>query len=128
MAPLQAAAAAAWHDLRPHMAEFDTVVVPGDMHGAPIGGAIASNLDMPLMVVCTRRHFCVVSHIVTIGDVRPDARLLYVDDWFWGGASKHRTLRALKVRRFLRYMNQSAGSPVVATYATATREYTEVTG
>jgi hypothetical protein len=125
--PLRKVSRECWTDLAPHRSDFDAIVVPGDMHGAPLGGVIAEALDVPLMVVCTRRHFCVVSHIVTIGDVRPDARLLYVDDWMWGGASLHRTLRALRTRRFFRYLNQSEKSPVVAAYATATRKYTEVT-
>lgn len=117
----------AYVDLWKRREDFAAVVVPGDMHGAPIGGVIAAVLNMPLMVVCTRRHFCVVSHIVTIGDVAPSARLLYVDDFFWGGASRHRTLRALRQRRFFRYLNQSEKSPVTAAYAVATRTYTEVT-
>jgi orotate phosphoribosyltransferase len=105
----------AWYDLLPHEDEFDAIVCAGDMHGVAIASAIASVLERPLMIVCVRDHACVDSHIVTIGDVDPRMRFLYVDDWFSFGASKKRTFA---------YMNQSAKARIVATYAAATREYT----
>ena len=103
-------------DLEPHLDEFDAIVCAGDMHGAPIAGAVAAMLNKPLMIVCTERHDCCVSHIVTIGDVHPSMRFLYVDDWFSFGASMRHTLD---------YMNQSAPANVTATYAAALREYKE---
>jgi phosphoribosylpyrophosphate synthetase len=114
-------------DLIPHRDEFDAIVCAGDMHGAPIAGAIASWLNKPLMIVCEERHRCCVSHITTIGECRPEHRYLYVDDWFSHGASLAHTLRVLKRsrRRMFRYLNQSAPANVVATYAAVPREYKE---
>jgi phosphoribosylpyrophosphate synthetase len=119
----------AYDDLQPHAGEFDAVVCAGDMHGAPIAGAVAAMLNKPLMIVCTERHRCCVSHIVTIGDCRPEHRYLYVDDWFSHGASLAHTLRVLKRsrRRMFRYLNQSAPANVTATYAATLREYKETT-
>lgn len=113
-------------DLSLHTGEFDAIVCAGDMHGAPIAGALASWLSKPLMIICTERHCCVVSHIVTIGDCRPDHRYLYVDDWFSFGASRRHTFKAVQRRsrkRMFRYMNQSERSPIVATYAATLRKY-----
>jgi orotate phosphoribosyltransferase len=107
----------AWEDLTPRTGEFDAIVCAGDMHGTPIAGAIASVLEKPLMIVCTGSHDCCVSHIVTIGDVDPDMRFLYVDDFFKFGASRKHTLG---------YMNQSEHSPVVAAYAVAKRKYERI--
>lgn len=113
-------------DLRRYRGDFDAIVCAGDMHGAPIAGAVAAMLDKPLMIICTERHCCVVSHIVTIGDCRPDHRYLYVDDWFSFGASRRHTFKAVQRRsrkRMFRYMNQSERSPIVATYAATLRKY-----
>jgi hypothetical protein len=107
----------AWEDLLPHRGEFDAIVCAGDMHGAPIAGAIASVLETPLMIVCTGGHDCCVSHIVTIGECTPDQRYLYVDDFYEFGASRARTFA---------YMNQSKHSPVVATYAVNHRNYERI--
>jgi hypothetical protein len=106
-------------DLMPHTDEFDAVVCAGDMHGAPIAGAIAALMNKPLMIVCmTGAHECAVSHIVTIGSCRPDHRYLYTDDFYEFGASR-------KVA--FDYMNQSVRSPVVAAYAATKREYERIT-
>jgi hypothetical protein len=106
-------------DLMPHTGEFDAIVCAGDMHGAPVAGAVAALMDKPLMIVCTAGpHACAVSHIVTIGSCRPDDRYLYIDDFYEFGAS----------RKFaLGYMNQSAHSPVVAAYAATMRKYERIT-
>jgi hypothetical protein len=101
-------------DLQPHFGEFDAVVVAGDHHGIAIGTVISALLDKPLMIVCPEGHGCVVSHITCIGNVTPDMRFLYADDFFAFGASRARVLG---------YMNQSEHAPVVATYAAARREY-----
>jgi len=122
-------------DLEAHTAEFDAIVVAGDMHGAPIGALIASALDKPLMIVCTKRHACCVSHIVMIGDITPTMRFLYADDMFAFGASKRHVLaymtknsrRAILRRRhrLFAYMTQSAPCAIVATYEASTRIYTK---
>jgi adenine/guanine phosphoribosyltransferase-like PRPP-binding protein len=106
-------------DLIPHMKNFDAIVVPGDHHGIAIGGAVAAALGRPLMIVCTSPHECVISHITCIGDVRPDMRFLYVDDFPKFGASRARVFA---------YMNQSGPAPVVAEYYAAERTYTPVKG
>lgn len=104
-------------DLTPHVGEWDSVVVAGDMHGVAIGAVIAAEFGLPLMIVCTGDHECVTSHIVTIGKCQPTGRYLYADDWFSFGASMRRTFA---------YMSQSEHAPIVATYAATTRKYTEI--
>jgi hypothetical protein len=104
-------------DLIWHAGEFDAIVVPGDHHGIAIGAAVAAVLEKPLMIVCPEGHGCVVSHITCIGDVRPDMRFLYLDDFADFGASRNRVFD---------YMNQSTRAPVVAEYYAAERKYREV--
>jgi len=116
MSPLTELVWNASEDLWPHRAEFDAVVCAGDFHGMCLGAVIAAALDKPLMLVCRDREVPTQSLITTIGECRPDGRYLYVDDWFWGGAS---------LRNVFAYMNQSARSPVVATYECNTRAYKE---
>jgi orotate phosphoribosyltransferase-like protein len=126
----------AWNDLDQHRREFDAIVCAGDMHGAPIGGVIAAVMDKPLMVVCTKRHKCCVSHIVMIGDILPTMRFLYVDDMFAFGASKRHVFtymtksgpRAILRRRhrLFTYMTQSAPCAIVGTYEASTRTYAKV--
>jgi len=111
-------AAQAVADLGAHSGEFDAIVVSGDHHGITIGAVIASVLDKPLMIVCLEEHHCVVSHITGIGECRPELRYLYVDDWFWGGASRATAFA---------YMNQSEHAPIVATYAATLRKYEPIT-
>jgi orotate phosphoribosyltransferase-like protein len=106
-------------DLIWHQDEFDAVVVPGDHHGIAIGASVAAVLGKSLMIVCTSPHECVVSHITCIGDVRPDMRFLYLDDFRQFGASRARVFA---------YMNQSGRAPVVAEYYAAERTYTRVKG
>ena len=55
--------------------------------------------------------------MITIGDVDPRMRFLYVDDFFSFGATLKHTFE---------YMNQSRPANIVATYEAVTREYTPV--
>jgi DNA-binding transcriptional LysR family regulator len=128
-AALSGYAAAMQADLLPHAGEFDAVIVGGDHHGIALGSVAASVLGLPLMIVCPRGHGCVISHITAIGECRPDHRYLYVDDWFWGGASRKRAfgfMGRFGRRRIFRYMNQSAHTPIVATYAATQRKYERI--
>lgn len=106
-------------DLLAHADEFDAIVTAGDMHGISIGALVAAELDKPLMIVCTSQHECVVSHIVTIGDVTPDMRYLYVDDFFAFGHS---------LQHVFTYMNQSDHAPIVATYEACKYQYRRIDG
>lgn len=114
--PLAGLLKQAIEDLADHLEEFDAIVCAGDFHGLALGAVIAAILDKPYMMVCRDQHIPTQSLIVTIGDCGPKMRYLYVDDWFWGGAT---------LRRVFDYMNQSATSPIVATYECTTRTYKE---
>lgn len=105
-------------DLSAHTPEFDAIVVGGDMHAVAIGAVAAAALGKSLMTVCTCQHDCVVSHIVTIGDVDPRMRFLYMDDFYSFGATKRSTFD---------YMRQSDTPNIVATYQAITRDYVKVT-
>ncbi len=101
--------------LATHRHEFDAVVVGGDHHAIAVGMLAATAVDMPLMIVCMAGHECVDSHITTIGDITPDMRFLYVDDFYSFGSTKAKTFA---------YMNQSDHANIVATYQVTTDTYT----
>lgn len=118
MTPLTQAIATIAEDLEPHVGEFDAVVTAGDMHGVALGAIIASMFDKPFMAICRDDHSCVVSHIVTFGDLDfRHMRYLYVDDAFTFGAS---------LDYVFAYTDRSGTpAPITATYEVTTREYKE---
>lgn len=106
-------------DLLPHIREFDAIVSAGDFHGMALGSVAAAALWKPLMLVCAKSHDDVVSHIVCIGDIHPEMRFLYLDDFFAFGAS---------LAHVMAYMNQSKKANIVATYEYVTRDYQVIPG
>lgn len=106
-------------DLWPHITEFDGIVTAGDFHGVALGSLVSASLGKPLMIVCAQPHGEVVSHIVTIGDVHPDMRWLYVDDFCAFGASWAYVSG---------YLSLSEPANVVARYQYLKRQYSPLEG
>jgi hypothetical protein len=101
--------------LKEHASEFDAIVCGFDVHGLALGTLVAAELDMPLLIVCRDHAGCSISHIVCIGNVDPDTRFCYVDDWAKFGATWSTVAS---------YMCQSETPNIVATFMATKEKYT----
>lgn len=100
--------------LRQYAEEFDAIVCGFDVHGLALGTLAAEVLNMPLLIVCRDHTGCSISHIVCIGDVDPDSRFCYIDDWAKFGATW---------KTVANYICQSETPNIVATYMASKQKY-----
>lgn len=116
--PLTAALDVIMSDLLPHAREFEAITCAWDYHGTALAAVAAAWLGKALVIVCTRAHEDVISHIVPIGDFDPCMRLLCMSHEASGPALK----------ATLGYLSQSAPANVVATYEAGEGTYTTLEG
>lgn len=102
-------------DLRGHAGEFDAIVCGFDPHGATLGALAAAALNKPLLIVCGQHNSCSISHIVAIGDVDPESRFCYIDDYAQFGGTKDTVFQ---------YMCSSETPNIVACYMATKKRYT----
>jgi hypothetical protein len=105
-------------DLYPNLGSFDALVsCGGSLHDLALASVAAGSLGVPLVIICTRHHEEVVSHIVTVGDFDPRMRLCHM-------APESGPQR----RHALEYMNQGSPALITASYCAGTRSYESALG